>query len=306
MPHDLPDSPESSRKVGPIVYSGKPLFLVTGATGTIGRPLTELLLAEGAAVRAVTRDPRTARLPENAEVVRGGDRSSPDALADALVGVTAMFLNPAVVGDSAGKLLELARERGVERVVLLSSGTVQDRVAEQPDVLAVWHKQIEDAVTGSGLEWTILRATEFASNVISQWGQQIRGGVVRGAYGGSTTAPVHERDIAAVAARALLSTRHGGATYLLTGPQSLTRVEMAGVLAAVLGCPLRFEEVARAQALLAMTGHGLPQPVAQTLLGLQERSVGRAAFVSSAVEQVTGRPALTFARWVADHAAAFA
>src|SRR5262249_28886411 len=168
---------------------------------------------------------------------------------------------------------------------------------------ASWHKRVEDAVTGSGLQWTIVRPTEFASNVLWQWAQPIRAGVIRASYGEATTAPIHERDVADVAARALLSDRHAGVTYPLTGPQSLTRAEMVRILATELGRPLRFEEVPHARTLQAMIARGTPQSVAEAMLALQAQALGRPAFVSPAVEQVTGSPGRTFARWVADHAA---
>lgn len=91
------------------------MLFVTGATGTIGRPLIDLLTNEGAEVRAVTRNPLTAGLPADVEVVEG-DPSRPDTIAPFLEGVTALFLSPRAVGIPAVDLLTLARERGVKRV----------------------------------------------------------------------------------------------------------------------------------------------------------------------------------------------
>jgi uncharacterized protein YbjT (DUF2867 family) len=194
----------------------------------------------------------------------------------------------------------------VTHVVLLSSAAVEDGDAEQPNILASWHKGLEDAVTRSGLQWTIVRPGEFANNAAQQWGLQIRDtGVVRAAYGQSTSSPIHERDIAAVSMRALLSGEHAGETYVLTGPQSLTRVEMVRILAEVTGRPVRFEEVSRDQELQRLTGLGAPGPIIEVVLDIQAASLHREAFVSPAVEQVTGRPALSFAQWATDHVADF-
>src|SRR6266536_3295799 len=100
---------------------GRPaMILVTGATGTIGRPLVDLLAMEGAEVRAVTRDRRAAGLPADVEVVEG-DPSRPDTIAPFLDGVTGLFLHPRAVGLAAGELLALARKQGVKRVVALSA-----------------------------------------------------------------------------------------------------------------------------------------------------------------------------------------
>src|SRR5262249_57788490 len=76
------------------------------------------------------------------------------------------------------------------------------------------------------------------------WAPQIRAGdVVRWPYAAAPTAPIHERDIAAVAVRALVEDGHDGAEYVLTGPQSLTQCEQVATIGDVIGRPLRFEEM---------------------------------------------------------------
>ena len=283
------------------------MILVTGATGNVGRPLVDALLAEGHAVRAVTRDAAKAALPAGAEVVQA-DPSNPDSLGAALQGVTALFLNPIALGQGTHRLVELAREAGVTRIVLLSSGAVQDDAGENHhNALAGWHKAIEDAVTGSGLAWTIIRPFEFAANAIGAWAQQIKfTGVVRGAYAKSTTAVIHEKDVAAVAVKALTSADHDGKVYLLTGPESLTREEMVAAIGQALGRDLPFEEIPREIAKqFILEGTGFEEDVVETMLALQEASVGHDAWVSPQVEAILGRPALPFAQWAADHVADF-
>src|SRR5215208_8054151 len=107
------------------------MILVTGATGTIGRPLIDLLLGERARVRAVTRNPQAAGLPADVEVAEG-DPSRPGTIALFLEGVTALFLHPRAVGLAAGELLALARQRGGRRVVALSATNVDDPLEEKP------------------------------------------------------------------------------------------------------------------------------------------------------------------------------
>ena len=139
------------------------MILVTGATGTIGRPLIDVLVDQGAEVRAVTRDPRAAGLPADVELVEG-DPSRPDTVAPYLEGVTALFLHPRAVGiPAAGELLALARKRGVQRVVALSAMNVDDPLDQQPSRYnGDRNKEIEDAAAASGLGWVSLRASSFA------------------------------------------------------------------------------------------------------------------------------------------------
>jgi uncharacterized protein YbjT (DUF2867 family) len=281
------------------------VLLITGATGNVGRPLVAKLVESGAKVRAITRNPAGADLPAEVEVI-ATDLSSTADFGDIFAGVTAVFLNPAAVGESVGQFLAAARDNGVRRIVALSSGAIRDDVDQQDDPLASWHRGIEQAVTHSGMDWTFLRPFEFAMNVVQQWAQQIRyTGAVHEAYGQANSAVIHERDIADVAAEALLSEEHLGRTHVLTGPQSLTREQMVAVVAEAIGRPVQFEQIPREAALQAMTQNGLPESIAQSVLNLQERSVGHPALVSPAVEEVTGHPARSFAEWAADHAQAF-
>jgi uncharacterized protein YbjT (DUF2867 family) len=286
--------------------NGSHTVLVTGATGTIGRPLVDLLVGEGATVRAVTRNPLAAGLPAHVEVV-AGDPARPATIAPSLAGVTALFLHPRAAGDAAGELLALARERGVRRVVALSAMNVDDDLAAQPSrYRGDRNKEAEDAAVGSGLEWVSLRAGSFADNALRAWGAQIRAGhVVRGPYAAFAEAPIHERDLAGVGARALLTDALVGRKPELTGPQSLTHEEMVAIIGDALGRPLRYQEIPPEAAKRGMVEHGFPEPFVEALLARYARGVGQAAPLTGEVEKILGRPARTFAEWVADHAADF-
>jgi uncharacterized protein YbjT (DUF2867 family) len=282
------------------------MLFVTGATGTIGRPLIDLLTNESAEVRAVTRNPLTAGLPADVEVVEG-DPSRPDTIAPFLEGVTALFLHPRAVGIPAVDLLALARERGVKRVVTLSAMNVDDDLDEQPSrYRGDRNKEVEDAAVGSGLEWVSLRAGSFADNTLRAWGAQIRAGdVVRGPYATFAEAPIHERDLAGVGVRALLTDELVGRRLELTGPQSLTHEEMVAIIGEVIGRPLRYQEIPPEAAKQGMVQHGFPEPFVEALMARYARGVGQAAPLTDEVETILGRPARTYAEWVADHAAAF-
>ena len=283
------------------------MILVTGATGTIGRPLIDALVSEGAKVRAVTRNPQAAGLPAGVEVVQG-DPAQPDTIAPFLEGVTALFLHPRAVGiPAAADLLALARQRGVQRVVALSAMNVDDPLNEQPSRYnGDRNKEVEDATVASGLDWVSLRASSFAMNTLLAWGAQIRAGdIVRYPYASFAEALIHERDLAEVGARALLTDALVGRRPALTGPQSLTHEQMVAIIGEVLGRPLRYQELPPEVAEQGMVQQGLPEPFVQALLARYARDVGQPAPVTSEVERILGRPALTYAEWAADHAAAF-
>ncbi|MEV0829248.1 SDR family oxidoreductase [Nonomuraea rubra] len=278
------------------------MILVVGATAHFGRQTVETLAAEGHRVRALSREPGKAGLPAGVEVVRG-DLTLEETLAPALSGVDAVFL-VLPYGMDAAPLLRATRRAGVRRIVFLSSGAVIDGAGEQPDVIAAYHHGVEQAVKATGVEWTFLRLFFPAVNSLS-YAMQLGGSdVVRGAYAGATSAPIHEGDVAAVAARVLTGDGHAGKVYELTGPESMTQAEQVGVLGTVLGRPLRFEEL-DAGPVRAQLGQFMDPAFVNALFDLMEATVGKPAPVGSLVEELTGRPARTYAQWAADHLADF-
>jgi uncharacterized protein YbjT (DUF2867 family) len=145
----------------------------------------------------------------------------------------------------------------------------------------------------------------FASNARFWWASAIQDGdVVRWPYGAAETAPIDERDIAAVAARSLYENGHAGGDYVLTGPESLSQVEQVNIIGAVIGRRIRFEEVSPEEFRREVASRW-PGPVVDMLLAAWRATMGHPAFVTSTVADVVGAPPRTFRQWVADHADAF-
>ncbi|GAA3469140.1 NAD(P)H-binding protein [Nonomuraea roseola] len=278
------------------------MILVTGATGVVGREAVGLLSREGVKVAAVTRDPSAANLPERVFVVNG-DPSRPHTLETALDGVDAVLLSPRAVGNATADLLSLAAERGVRRVVVLSAATVE-HPAGYPR-FSDHFRAVEEAATASGLRWTFLRCTDFASNALA-WAPQIRAaGVVRGAYPEAATSPVHPRDIAAVAVRALVGDDHAERAYVISGPESLTQRDKVHLLGQAIGRELSFQELPPEQVRQGMLAQGLPEDVPDRLLGSLADYARQPGPSTDTVRHLLGRPALTFAEWADENAGAF-
>ncbi|GGK82872.1 nucleotide-diphosphate-sugar epimerase [Planomonospora parontospora subsp. parontospora] len=267
--------------------------LVTGATGTVGREVLSLLPAAGARVRMLTRDPAAARPPAGVDVAQG-DLRDPRSVRAALRGVRAVFLVwPFATAEGLPAVIE-AIAGNARRVVYLSSAAVRD------------HERLaERLIERSGLEWTFLRPHAFAANAL-RWAEQIRAeGVVREPYGAAAMPPIHERDIAAVAARTLIGDGYLGAAYELTGPESLTQAEQVRVIGEVTGRPARWEETPPETARRRMLDRGWPPAVVEDVLRAQARLVAEPRAATSAVEEITGTPARSFRSWTAEHARAF-
>jgi uncharacterized protein YbjT (DUF2867 family) len=278
------------------------MFLITGANGVIGRQVMSLLLQQGSAVTAVTRGDGAARLPDGVRALHG-DLFRPEWIEAALEGVAAVQISPRATGPGLGALLKLAERQGVRRAVLLSATTVEHPAGEAR--FAARFRQAEELVTASGLDWTVLRLADFAANALA-WAPQIRAGdVVRGAYGGAATSPVHETDVAEVAVRALRGEFGAGTVHTLTGPGSLDQFEKVRLIGAALGRSLSFEELPPEQVRRGMLAQGLPEEVPDRLLGSLADYAVRPGPTTGTVGELLGRPALTFGDWARDNAPAF-
>ena len=115
---------------------------------------------------------------------------------------------------------------------------------------------------------------------------------------------VDERDIAAVAVRALCEDGHAGAEYVLTGPQSLSQFEQVFAIGCVIGRSLRIEEISLDEARRELLTIG-PLVAVNMLLAAWAAAIGQPAHVTSTVEEITGAPAKTFLDWATDNAAEF-
>ena len=277
-------------------------ILVIGATGTVGSQVAFQLAAKGAKVRALLRNPGAARLPPTVEVVRG-DLTVPKTLDSCLDGIDTIFLvwtaPPAAVAPALERIVKRSR-----RIVFLSAPIKTPHpFFQQPNPLRPMVEQIERLIETSGLAWTFLRPGMFAANALSWWAPQIRAGnVVRWPYLSAPTAPIDERDIAAVAVQALCDDGHSGAEYVLTGPQSLSQLEQVSTIGRVFGRSLRIEEISPDEARRELLRIG-PLVAVNMLLDAWAAAIGQPAFVTSTVADITGAPARPFVDWVTDHAA---
>jgi uncharacterized protein YbjT (DUF2867 family) len=271
-------------------------ILVTGATGTVGGQLVNQLLQAGHQVRALTRNPAKANFPAGVEVVVG-DLAKPQTLVPALEGVTGLHLINFDAGahgyamlESGAEIVELAKKAGVQRVTVLRGGE---------------KGSVETAVEASDLAWTFIQPVEFMSNML-EWADSIRTeGVVREPFAGRRTAIVHEADIAAVAAAALMEEGHGGKSYTITGPEVLTPPQMVRLIGEAIGRDLRFVELTVEQARKRWQDAGFPDEVIEFFMWAHGNTPPVGYTVVPTVEEVTGRPARTFAQWAVEHAAAF-
>ncbi|WP_393164655.1 SDR family oxidoreductase [Nonomuraea marmarensis] len=257
------------------------MILVLGATGSTGRRVADLLRATGHPVRAASRSGETRF-----------DWSRPDTWEAAVSGVSAVYLMAPDGTPVDPSFVSLAVERGVERIVLLSSTAIETMGDERL-------MSAERTVRDSGAEWTILRPSWFDQNFDEGFFRPaIMAEEVIVPLGDVRQGFVDAGDIAAVAAAALTEDGHAGRSYEVTGPRSLTFGEAVELISAAIGREIRYlggdEDYIAAQ---GFSGAAISE--AKTFAAL--RDLGDQP-VSETVPQVTGRPAKDFETYVAEAA----
>jgi uncharacterized protein YbjT (DUF2867 family) len=258
--------------------------LVTGARGAIARNVIALLLEAGTPVRAASRVPGATDLPAGVDPVRV-DFTAPETLAPALEGVEKVFLYAAHEGIDA--FVTAAQEAGVKHVVLLSSASTVGADNE----IGRMHLAVERPLEASGIPWTFVRPAMFATNSL-WWAESIRKeGVVRLPYPDAPVNPIHERDIAEAAFTTLTEDGHQGRAHLIDGPGHLTQRRQVELIGEAIGREIAVEAMPR-----EVAANFLPESLLDMLAGGSTKVWGPTS------EAVTGRPARTYADWVADHA----
>ncbi|MFD0648957.1 SDR family oxidoreductase [Streptomyces malaysiensis subsp. malaysiensis] len=275
--------------------------VVFGARGSVGRHVADGLLAAGERVRAVSRTPAAGSTP-GVETV-AADLERPETLPAALDGADKAFLygmlDPQNPYDIE-KVTAAAEAAGIRQVVLLSSVSVLNPDADHP--VPRQNRTIEQAIQRSGMDWTFIRPGTFAINTRTWWAESIRtDSVVRLPYPLAQSAPVHEKDIAALAVTALTEPGHSHQAYTIYGAESLTLRRQIEHIGEAIDRHIRIEHISDEQA-RAEVGRTMHPALAEAIVGQWAAGTAAPAPTSAIVEKITGTPAHTYAQWALGHA----
>jgi uncharacterized protein YbjT (DUF2867 family) len=273
------------------------MIAVTGAAGVLGGEVLRAAAAAGMPARALVRH-APEQLAAPAEVVEI-DLNDASAAGGALAGCESLFLLAGF--DDMPGLLAAARDAGVRRVALLSSGAVKD--GDESNAVVAMSATSERAVRASDLHWTILRASGFQSNALRWLPQLADGDVVRDPFPDVPIALVDPADLAA-AAVVVLGGGRDGETLRLTGPEALRPAQQVAIVAQATGRALRFEPQPHDQARAEM-GEIMPDAFVDAIFRFFADGDYDDGRVDPTLPRVLGRPAGTLAAWVTRHAGRF-
>jgi NAD(P)H dehydrogenase (quinone) len=260
-------------------------IVITGASGHLGRSTAERVLDRVPASEVVltTRHPEElSDLAERGAEVRRADFGRPEKL----LLISTQDLDRRAAQHRAA--IEAARVAGVRHV---SYTSYLNPVEENPAAVTPSHRDTEEALRESGLEWTALRNAFYAEYQVPSGAQAIATGRLVHNNGEGRTAYVSREDCAAAAAAVLTTGGHEGRAYDITGPQPLSQDDVAALLSEISGRPVEAVAVDDEEFIQGLAAAGIPEPVARGIStygrAIREGYLGEA---SGAVEDLTGRP----------------
>jgi len=274
--------------------SGMTVLAVTGSTGRLGGRVSRQLAAAGVRQRLLVRDP--ARAPElaDSEVAVMTYREG-DSVRRALDGAGTVFMVSAAEAkdrvDEHFSFVDAAAAAGVSHLVYTSFlGAAPDSTF----TLGRDHWATEEHIKASGIAYTFLRDNLYADFLQLMIGPD---DAIRGPAGQGRVSAVAIADVADVATAVLLDAEaHAGRSYDLTGPEALSLEEIAEVLSAGLGRPVRFHNETIEEAYASRAVYGAPDwQVDAWVSTYTSIAAGEQAQVSPDVEQLSGHPATSLA-----------
>jgi uncharacterized protein YbjT (DUF2867 family) len=282
------------------------MILITGASGSVGKTVLAEVARSGQKHRALYRSKEEAtRAPSGTDTVIA-DFADKASLAAALRGVESVYLVCSPIPDLVqleSNAIEVCEAAGVRRVVLNSALGAED----YPKSFPSWHRKVEDKLKATKMAYCILRPNSFMQNVLAYFAPSIRTqGAFYSSMGTARTSYLDVRDIAVVAARALLGGEHDGQTYELNGPEALTYAEVAEKISKHAKISAKYVNVPVEAQRKAMLDQGMPEWQVTALLELQEYYTnGNGGVVDGLLERLLGRPPVRMDAFLEEYAGEF-
>jgi NAD(P)H dehydrogenase (quinone) len=270
-------------------------YVVTAATGQLGRLVVDGLLARGIApvdILATARD--VDRL--NATVppgVRTGrlDYADPSTLTSAFAGGDRVLL---ISGTAMGERVAQHRnviEAAAAADVALLAYTSAPYAGTTSLGLAVEHLATERVLTASGLPYALLRNGWYLENYAPVVAGALARGVLVGATGPGRISAAPRADFAEAAAAVLTGLGHEGATYELGGDSSFSLPELAAEVGRLSGRRIEHSELTQAELEQVFRGAGMPEPMAAAYADVDRAiALGALQIDSGDLSRLLGRP----------------
>jgi uncharacterized protein YbjT (DUF2867 family) len=282
-------------------------ILVTGATGNVGSQVVKQLSSFSGIVRAAVQSKNRADDIKNtkAELVEMNFNDS-ETIESAFKGIQKLFLLTPFVPDMvemSKNLIREAKKANVSHIVKQSAfgSDLADGI-----IMNKLHRQVEEAIESSGINYTFLRPMSFMQNYLGLSNSIKSQGVFYTPLIDSRTSFVDLRDIAAVAVEALTKSGHENKAYNITGPEAVSNYDIANILSKTTGRKITYVNISDDDARKGMKENGMQEWTINALMELYNfQKAGRASHVSLDVERVTNRKPISFEQFAKDYSETF-
>jgi uncharacterized protein YbjT (DUF2867 family) len=283
-------------------------ILVTGSTGNVGSQVVKQLSSFNGNVRAAIQSKNKANEIKNARAqLVEMNFNKPETISMALEGVEKLFLLTPFVPNMVDISMNLVNEAKKANVKHIVKQSAFGSDMEPPHItMNKLHRQVEEAIESSGINYTFLRPTSFMQNYLGFANFIKSQGLFYAPLADSRTSFVDIRDIAAVAVEALTKSGHENKAYNITGPEAVSNYDIANILSKITGRKVTYVNVSDDDARKGMKDNGMQEWTINALIELSNfQKAGKASLVTSEVERVTGRKPISFEQFAKDYSETF-
>jgi NAD(P)H dehydrogenase (quinone) len=272
-----------------VMAAGNDRIVISGASGQLGGQAVKDLLASGVPAKNLILVSRTpdglVQYAKLGAATRFGDFAKPESLPAAFAGGTRMLLISIGTGAGPravahGHAIDAAKAAGVRQIAYTSWLGISKGDSQG---IAVDHVATEELLRKSGVAYTFLRNSLYMEILLPQAARMVADGRAIVPQAEVRVGYVSRNDCAAAAAAVLASAGHDDKIYDITGPALIGVREIAAAATAATGKPI------------ALVPADPNAPVARSFAGPS------LAFTSTAVADLTGRPATAVEAFFAEN-----
>lgn len=272
-------------------------YLITGATGGLGRAAVDTLLqtVPAAQIAVLVRDSaKAADLAAQGVVVRQGDYDDYASLTAALAGVEKVLL---VSGSDVAhriaqhtNVVNAAKEAGVQHVVYTSIPRQSATGSLDLAFVVDSHLATERLLQASGLAYTILQNTLYLEVLPLFMGPVLETGTLYLPAGEGRVPYASRADLGTAAGIVLSTPGHENQSYALTGPHSYSFADIAQLLSELSGKAITYVSPTAEEFVTQLAGAMKPAEIITLTAGFMAAiAQGELAAVSSTLAQLLGR-----------------
>lgn len=278
------------------------MWLISHASGTIGRAVVQAASKRGHRVRALVLDPsQAAGVGPEAEIVVAGVADTA-AHERAFENVEAAVLTAPLGSDFVPwhrALATAAAAAGLKRLVQMSG---QGADLNSPTRILRWLGDAEAQALNAGLHPTVLRPSLYMQMLFKHIPEMSSCGVIEAPFRSARWALVDARDVADVAVERLESGAKPSVREL-TGPQALDYFEIARVVSKVTGRRIQYVDVCSPKARGRLEARRVSPRLIEALIEYWDFQAASPSGprITQEIENILGRPPRKFAEFVKDY-----